>query len=95
VTDIIETSDKLACARRELALRERNYPNWIEQDRISAGRATHEIECMKAIVEDYNKLVDLEERIRPPNAASPDLAANFVARLCAAAMEVELDISKK
>jgi hypothetical protein len=53
MTDIITTADKLACAKRELAMRRNAYPRWIEQNKMSAGKAAHEIDCMRAIVADY------------------------------------------
>jgi hypothetical protein len=53
MTDIITTADKLACARRELAMRRNSYPRFIPAGKISAGRAAHEIACMEAIVRDY------------------------------------------
>jgi hypothetical protein len=53
MTDIITTADKLACAKRELAMRNNVYPRWIEQKKMSAGKAAHEIACMEAIILDY------------------------------------------
>jgi hypothetical protein len=53
MTDIITTADKLACAKRELAMRKAAYPRWVEQKKLSAGKAAHELACMEAIVEDY------------------------------------------
>ena len=34
-------------------MREKTYPRWIDAGKLSLGRATHEIEAMKAIVADY------------------------------------------
>ena len=56
MTDIITAADKLACAERELKMRKRVYPRWIEDGRISAGKAAHEIAAMESIVADYQKL---------------------------------------
>lgn len=53
MTDIITAADKLACAERELKMRERVYPRWVAEGRMSAGKAAHEIECMKHIIADY------------------------------------------
>jgi hypothetical protein len=58
VTDIITTADKLACAERELKMRNNVYPRWVEAGKMSLGKATHEIEAMKAIVADYKKAVE-------------------------------------
>jgi hypothetical protein len=51
--DIITTADKLACARRELAMRKQCYPRWVEQHKMSAGQAAHQLACMEAICADY------------------------------------------
>lgn len=53
MTDIITTADKLACAKRELALRKNVYPRFVEQNKMSSGKAAHEIAAMEAIVADY------------------------------------------
>lgn len=58
MTDIITTADKLACAERELKMRNNVYPRWVEAGKMSLGKATHEIEAMKAIVADYKKAVE-------------------------------------
>jgi hypothetical protein len=53
MTDMITTADKLACAKRELGMRKQCYPRWVEQNKMSAGKAAHELACMEAIVLDY------------------------------------------
>lgn len=60
MTDIITTADQLACAKRELAMRKNAYPRWVEQKKMSAGKAAHEIAAMEAIVEHFCKLVEAE-----------------------------------
>ena len=42
--------------RREIAVRVRIYPRWVENDRLTLGKASHEIAAMKAalvIAEEY------------------------------------------
>ena len=56
MTDIITNADKLACAKRELGYRKRVYERWVDAGKMSAGKATHEIACMEAMVADYEKL---------------------------------------
>jgi len=63
MTDVITTADKLACAERELKMRKRVYPRWQEQDKMSAGKAAHEIACMEAIAEDYRALAAKERLV--------------------------------
>jgi hypothetical protein len=60
MTDIITAADKLACAERELKLRQRVYERWVDAGKMSAGKAEHEIECMKEIVKDYVALAQKE-----------------------------------
>ncbi len=53
MTDVITTADKLACAKRELAMRKQCYPRWVEQKKMSAGQSAHQLACMEAIAQDY------------------------------------------
>jgi hypothetical protein len=62
MTDIITTADKLACAKRELAMRKNAYPRWVAQNKMSAGKAAHEIACMQAIIADYEDAL-IEEAV--------------------------------
>jgi hypothetical protein len=32
---------------------ENAYPRWVAQNKMSAGKAAHEIACMEAIIADY------------------------------------------
>lgn len=52
--------DLVECAKRELALRQRVYPKWVESGRLDARKADHEIECMKAIASRLEKIRDEE-----------------------------------
>jgi hypothetical protein len=45
--------DKLACANRELAMRQRVYPDWIARRKMTREKADHEIAVMQAIADDY------------------------------------------
>jgi hypothetical protein len=60
MTDVITTADMLSCANRELAMRKATYPRWVEANKISAGKAAHELACMAAIVAHFRKLVEAE-----------------------------------
>jgi hypothetical protein len=55
MTDIITTADKLACAKRELAMRKQCYPRWVDNGKMSAGKAAHELAAMAAIVADLEE----------------------------------------
>ena len=41
---------QIAAVVREVALRERVYPRWIETGRMVRAKADHEIACMKAVL---------------------------------------------
>jgi hypothetical protein len=74
VTDIITIEDKLTCLKRELDRRRTVYPKGIEDGRISAGRAAHEIGCIQAMIEDYERggaRLKLLERIAAGECADP------------------------
>lgn len=45
--------DKLACIERELKYRRWVYEKRVAENKMSAGKAAHEIGCMEAIHEDY------------------------------------------
>lgn len=46
----ISIGQQIAAAGRELQLRERVYPRWVDAGTMTAEKARHEIACMKAIV---------------------------------------------
>lgn len=48
----ITLAEKIACIRREIGMRQRVYPRWIELERITKVKADHEIACMQAVLED-------------------------------------------
>ena len=55
--------EKLKCAERELAMRKRVYPRLVDAGKLKPEQATYELECMRAIVDDYNKIVNGERLI--------------------------------
>ena len=57
MADVITNADKLACAKRELKFRQHIYAKRVEEGKMSAGKAAHEIACIEAIIEDYEVIV--------------------------------------
>jgi hypothetical protein len=57
---VIAAEDKLREVERELKLRRRLYPHWIEIGKIEAGDAKRRIEVMQAIADDYEKQAQSE-----------------------------------
>lgn len=49
----ITAKDKIRCLKREVALRERAYPRWVESGRMKAAEADREIAVLKAVLHDY------------------------------------------
>ena len=47
----VNLNDLLGCCRRELALRERVYPKWVEKGTMTETKARREIELMRGVVE--------------------------------------------
>lgn len=45
----MEINELIACAKRELAMRERVYPQLVARGRMTQTRADHELEAMKNI----------------------------------------------
>lgn len=54
--------NKLECARREVGMRRRVYPAWVENGRMSKEKAEEEIALMEAIESDYRALA-MKERL--------------------------------
>jgi hypothetical protein len=54
--------EKMNCALRELRMRERVYPGWVEKGHMTQRKANREKALMAAIVEDYRALAE-EERL--------------------------------
>lgn len=50
----ITRREKQDCARRELTMRERVYPRWVQSGRMSQAKADREIQIMRAIAADYD-----------------------------------------
>lgn len=49
----ITPADKRACIERELRMRRRVYPRWVEAGRLTRQQADREIAVMEAILGDY------------------------------------------
>lgn len=58
----ITIDDMLACVRREIGMRKRVYPRWVEQSKMTAASADREIEVMEAV---HTHLLAEKERQNP------------------------------
>lgn len=61
--------DQIACAKRELAIRERVYVKWVSTGKMTEAQYHHEIECMEAIASSLGKLASMTDhsQSRPLN----------------------------
>lgn len=46
----VSLADEIACAKRELAMRERVYPGWVERGRMKPEEAARELRRMKRLL---------------------------------------------
>ena len=58
---MITLEEQLAEAERELALRRKCYPGWVEAGRLTEEQAQRQIRCMWAIVTTLRRL-EVEQR---------------------------------
>lgn len=52
--------EQIACVKREIAMRERVYPRFIESGKLKQQKADREIEAMKAVLETLTVLASQE-----------------------------------
>jgi hypothetical protein len=53
----INDADKLACIEREIKMRLKVYPRWIEKGKMTQEKADHEIAVMREIADDYRRKI--------------------------------------
>ena len=44
------THQQIECVEREIAMRERVYPNWVAAKKMSPVKADYEIACLKEVL---------------------------------------------
>jgi hypothetical protein len=57
----ISMDDMIGCAKRELALRKRAYPKWVDDGRMTEKKAEDEIAFMSAILDHLLKAAGRRE----------------------------------
>ena len=58
----VPIDDQVKCVEREISMRERVYPRWIEAKRMTQKKADQEIEAMRAVL-DTLKNIQFTERL--------------------------------
>jgi len=64
----IPLAAQIACVEREIALRRRVYPRWVEQGRMSQDKANCEIAAMTAALESLSEIRKLRASITGKSA---------------------------
>lgn len=59
MTDLfpINRADKITCLKREISMRRRVYPRWIESGKMKQETADREIALMEAILADFEATI--------------------------------------
>lgn len=57
MSDLLPPSlhEKIACLKREVAMRENAYPRWIKNGKMTQDKADYEIRIMRSILADYEE----------------------------------------
>lgn len=65
---MVSIAEQLQCARRELEMRRRIYPSWVQRGKMKQDKADHEMQAMQAIVDSleyFRMVVEKEEYVIP------------------------------
>lgn len=57
----IDLQTQIKCIKREIAIRKRVYPRWIDQEKMNIEDAKNEIETMEAVLETLSKYESMKE----------------------------------
>jgi hypothetical protein len=60
---IVTSQQKLDCIEREIRMRERVYPRWVADKKMSQAKADEELATMRAIADDYRQSAESERLI--------------------------------
>ncbi len=54
--------DQVASVKREIGFREKCYPRWVLEKKMSQAKSDHEIGCMKAVLAEIEGMRGGEDR---------------------------------
>jgi hypothetical protein len=57
---VVPLSDQIKCAEREVALRKRAYPKWVQSGRMKRETADYEIAAMEAVLASLRALFSVQ-----------------------------------
>lgn len=72
---LLPITEQLACAQRELRLRQRVYPRWVAEGKMDEVKLQRELSGMEAIVETLAALCRQEEAKVQPSLFGEDTHA--------------------
>lgn len=55
--------EQIKSVQREISMRLRVYPRWVEQGRMTDDQSAHEISCMEAVLTTLKKVRNKQERL--------------------------------
>lgn len=53
---MVTIDQQIACVEREIAMRKRCYPGWVEKGRMTADKAAHEMNAMTEVLHTLNQM---------------------------------------
>lgn len=56
----VPLSSQIACVEREIAMRERVYPRWVVENRMTKAKADAELDAMRAVLETLKAVAERE-----------------------------------
>lgn len=60
----VPLSEQIKCVEREIVLRRRVYPRWVESGRMKQAKADQEIAAMEAILETLRRFERYEKALK-------------------------------
>lgn len=66
MADTFTNAEKAKAARREVGLRRRAYPRWVDRGTMKQPQADREILLMEAIAADYERLAEADKQAATP-----------------------------
>lgn len=69
MTDLFGQKDnileqQIRCVEREIGMRQRVYPNWINAKKMSAGKAEYEIQMMQEVLKSLKQNAKVKELLK-------------------------------
>ena len=56
-----DINEQIQCVRREIRMRERVYPGWVDMKRMTQAKADRELETMRAVEKSLVELAQSQE----------------------------------